>query len=577
MPLTKSTVLAFCLAIPVSTVSAAEPQEHEQIARGLRQAVTFFTRDVASHGGYLWAYSADLKKREGEARVTGAAVWVQPPGTPSVGMALLELSRATDDPFYFDAARDAAQALVQGQLRSGGWDYRIEFEENPRKKYAYRTDTGRTGARNTTTLDDNTTQSALTFLMEFDRDTKFQDQKVHEAVTYALKSLLKAQYPNGAWPQRYSEFPDPEKFPVVAANYPKTWSRTYPKKDYRTYYTFNDNSIADMVRVMFLASEVYNAPEYRRAALKAGDFIVLAQMPEPQPGWAQQYTTDMQPAWARKFEPPAVTGGESQGILRTLLTIYRETGDEKYLAPVPKALAWLKRSQRDDGRLARFYELQTNKPLYFTKDYQLTYSDADMPTHYGFIVSSGVDRLTSEYQRLKALPKDQRKPNNQRKPPRLTNGLRRRALALVQSLDKRGAWVEDGRLKHQDADDDTRRVIECRTFIRNINALSDYMAACAPLDRRNRRQALAVLVESRRLATRTATSRRATRMCLGESFARRMPKKSPSRGRLPVVRFLSPECNIRWSRSRRPFGTGRSAGRRPNAENRRPRAPATQR
>ena len=38
-------------------------------------------------------------------------------------------------------------------------------------------------------------------------------------------------------------------------------------------------------------------------AERAGDFILAAQMPEPQPAWAQQYDAAMHPAWARKFEP----------------------------------------------------------------------------------------------------------------------------------------------------------------------------------------------------------------------------------------------------------------------------------
>jgi hypothetical protein len=54
------------------------------------------------------------------------------------------------------------------------------------------------------------------------------------------------------------------------------------------------------------------------------------------------------------------------------------------LEPVPRAIAYLKRSRLPDGRLARFYELRTNRPLYFTKDYKLTFSDADVPTHYAF-------------------------------------------------------------------------------------------------------------------------------------------------------------------------------------------------
>src|SRR5690606_15434487 len=101
-----------------------------------------------------------------------------------------------------------------------------------------------------------------------------------------------------------------------------------------------------------------------------GDFIRLAQLPKPQPAWAQQYDADMHPAWARKFEPPAVSGAESQGVLRILMALYRRTGERRFLEPIPRALRYLKASRRDDGRLARFYELGTNRPLYLTTKYE---------------------------------------------------------------------------------------------------------------------------------------------------------------------------------------------------------------
>src|SRR5690242_5130579 len=79
------------------------------------------------------------------------------------------------------------------------------------------------------------------------------------------------------------------------------------------------------------AARIYNEPKYRAVAEKGGEFILLAQMPDPQPAWAQQYDREMHPAWARAFEPPAVTGGESQGIMKTLLVLFQETGNRKYL------------------------------------------------------------------------------------------------------------------------------------------------------------------------------------------------------------------------------------------------------
>src|SRR4029077_9180464 len=104
---------------------------------------------------------------------------------------------------------------------------------------------------------------------------------------------------------------------------------------------------------------------YRAAAERGGAFLILAQMPEPQPAWAQQYDRKMHPVWDRKFEPPAITGLESQDALETLLLLHRKTGDRKYLAPIPRALDYLKKSRLPDGRIARFYELKTNRPFYF--------------------------------------------------------------------------------------------------------------------------------------------------------------------------------------------------------------------
>jgi hypothetical protein len=218
----------------------------------------------------------------------------------------------------------------------------------------------------------------------------------------------------------------------------------------------------------------------RAAAAKAGDFMLLAQMPEPQPGWAQQYDVNMQPTWARKFEPASITGGESQGVMQTLLKIYRETGDKKYLEPLPRALAYYRRSLLADGRLARFYELKTNRPLYFTKKYELTYDDGDMPTHYGFKVGSRLDAIAREYERLRRAQPEELKRPQKGAVPTLTDSLRKQVKGVLAALDERGAWVTPGSMRKQGADDSTRRVIECQTFIRNIGTLSDYLAATRP-------------------------------------------------------------------------------------------------
>lgn len=487
--------LLVALLLPVANSRGDEREQlRPRALQALDQATRFFREQVAVSGGYVWRYSEDLSRREGEGKVGGTTVWVQPPGTPSIGEAYLAAWRATGDRQYLEAARETALALVQGQLASGGWDYRIEFAPAERARYAYRADQektskGRGELRNTTTLDDNTTQSAIRLLMHVDQALERQDAAIHQAVEYALHSLLAAQYPNGAWPQRFDGPPKADEFPVKRASYPESWSRTYPAKKYASYYTFNDNSLADVVDVMFEAAAWYDEPKYRAAAERAGGFILLAQMPDPQPAWAQQYDTDMHPAWARKFEPPSITGGESQGILRMLLRLYRETSDKKYLDPVPRAIAYLRDSRLPDGQLARFYELQTNKPLYFTKQYELTYSDADMPTHYGFKVSDSTRRLQQEYERLSQLsPEQLRGGETPSMRPIAKRGsgaspqLAAQVRQVIEDLDERGRWIEQGTLKTFGDDDPTRRVIDCRTFIKNVQTLCSYLVATHPAD-----------------------------------------------------------------------------------------------
>ena len=467
-------VILLLAALPV----AAQTPSRAEVAAALKKAATFYNEKVSPHGGYHFAYTEDLSYGRSEALDTPTNPEVQREGTPSAGDAFLRAWDATGDRYYLEAARRVAHAYVSGQVCSGGWDNGIEFDPAKRVQFAYRVD-GNCDAAGVTDLDDNLTQSAVRFLVRVDKELNFADEKIHAAAIYALDSLVKAQYPIGAWPQRFRESPDPAKFPVKRASYPESWPRKWPGQRYQAHYTFNDNSIVDMIDAMLEAARVYNEPKYLASAEKGGQFILLAQMPDPQPAWAQQYDAEMHPAWARVFEPPSVTGGESQGILRMLMTLYGETGNRKYLEPVPRALAWLKSSvfvaQAGPGRetramLARFYELKTNRPLYVTKGtrvsvkgaptklvdgYELTYSPSSVITHYVLLQSAGgLPGLEAEYKRVSSAPTASlRRPVTLRglspwserpRERRAAAELGPRVREVIAAMDGRGAWVETG-------------------------------------------------------------------------------------------------------------------------------------
>jgi PelA/Pel-15E family pectate lyase len=482
-------MVALCL--PATLLAQAGPSRDE-VLRAMRQAASFYLNKVATGGGYHFYYASDLSYGRSESAEGPTQIEFQRAATPVVTLAYLEAFDATGDRLFLDAARAAGNAYLSGQLCSGGWDYLVEFDAEKRKEYQYRSDNNcGSDKRGLTTLDDNVTQSAVRVLMRLDKALGFKDKEIHDAVTFALDRLIEAQYPIGAWPQRFSAPPDHSKFPIKRASYPASWDRKWPGPDYRMHYTFNDNSISDMIDAMLEAARIYNEPRYKASAEKGGQFMLLAQMPDPQPAWAQQYDANMHPAWARIFEPPSVTGGESQGIMQTLMLLYRETGDRKYLEPVPRALAYLKKSilppvDRDvEARsripkgspvLARFYELKTNRPLYITKGsrlvtagqgsrlvdgYELSYSDESSITHYGVLTSgAGLARIEKQYNALvQADPKTIRRserltdlsPWSEETPPKLPKApMAEKARQIISAMDPRGAWVTEGSIGKAD-------------------------------------------------------------------------------------------------------------------------------
>ncbi|MDP7050614.1 MAG: pectate lyase, partial [Verrucomicrobiota bacterium] len=93
-----------------------------------------FMRSISAEGGYLWRYSSDLKLVAGEVKASRTMIWIQPPGTPSVGEAFLKAYEATGDAYLLDCALAVGDCLAMSQLASGGWDYRFDFA-SPQRWY----------------------------------------------------------------------------------------------------------------------------------------------------------------------------------------------------------------------------------------------------------------------------------------------------------------------------------------------------------------------------------------------------------------------------------------------------------
>jgi PelA/Pel-15E family pectate lyase len=465
-------------------------------ARTTLTRATEYLRSISEEGGYLWRYAADMKRRAGEEIATPTQVWVQPPGTPSMGQTFLHAYAVTRDARYLDAARAAADALARGQLESGGWDYLIEFDPAQRARWKYRVDpphatagpTTNAAPRNTSTFDDDNTQSALQFLLAFVDVAKAgpadpRDGRIRETLEYGLKRMLDAQYPIGAWPQRWTgDAHDPKQFPVLDATIPKEYPREQPTGSYYQHYTLNDNTQRDCIQTLLDAHRRTGKAEYLEAARHGADFLLRAQLPEPQPVWAQQYDAAMHPAWARAFEPPAATAGESVGAINMLIDFYLQTGDEKYIKRIPEAIAWYKRSQISPGRWARLYELTTNRPIYGDRDKKIHYTleelSAERRTGYNWQNNWGTAVIEHAEAVLKAgrekwLADHADKPLSAEERTSRANAMEPRVREIISQLDTQGRWLSNNASRPFQGDQGPW--VEMQRAENNLRTLCEYL------------------------------------------------------------------------------------------------------
>ncbi|MEL6108500.1 MAG: pectate lyase [Planctomycetota bacterium] len=475
-----------CLLIPCMSAEGKAPSV-AKAEESMKRAGSYFANRVATQGGYVYFYSLDLQRRWGEGVASPDQIWVQPPGTPTVGIAFLHAFDATGDEEYLNAGVAAARALIYGQLRSGGWTNSVDFNPKGERVADYRNGKGR--GKNNSSLDDGQTQSAICLLVRADKATEFKDRQIHDASLLAIKSLLAAQFPNGGFPQVWT---GPVKSqPKRTANYPTyDWRTEGRLKNYWDMYTLNDNVCGYVADALIEAHQTYRSPVLMQSIQRLGEFLLSAQMPDPQPGWAQQYNYEMQPIWARKFEPPGVSGDETQEVIETLMKIALATENAKYLGPIPKALAYLRRSELPDGQLARFYELETNRPLYMRrngKQYSLTYSDAKLPGHYGWKTRNRVKELDARYQMLLRsfeagkLQSTKESLGSSFAVGPLNRGFRPDEIAnVIETLDAEGRWIstyDGGRLVGQPKMAVGSKYLSSEVFSRNLMALADYLRA----------------------------------------------------------------------------------------------------
>jgi len=400
-------IFIVCAAMPVH----AQKQNKKLLDQALavmEKATGYMVDTVSTNGGYVWYYLPDLSRRWGEMEAYDTMIWVQPPGTTSMGHLFLDAYHATGNKLYWEAAEKAANAIIWGQLDCGGWNYIVDFAGDRSLKKWYDT-IGKNGWRleefqhyyGNATFDDDVSSDAAKFLLRMYLENL--DPKYKYPLDRAINFVLESQYPVGGWPQRY-----PLRYEFVH----------HGKPDYTSYFTFNDDVVWENVNFLIQCYLTLGEQRFLDPIYRGMNFYIITRQGEPQPGWGQQYTMDLKPAGARTYEPNALLPGYTAVHVRLLMRFFRLTGETKFLAGIPAALDWLDRcrlpeSMTGNGRYTHpvFVEIGTGKPLFVHRKgsnviygfYYINNSD-DLPNvHYGMKERIDVDQLRREYEAVRKL------------------------------------------------------------------------------------------------------------------------------------------------------------------------------
>lgn len=318
--------------------------------------------------------------------------------------------------YQTDEAARIADQVVLFQKENGGWEKNIDMalmltQKEKADLLAKRADISET------TIDNRTSYSQVAFLGKVITASLLKTSppnnfpKYKEAFNKGVDYLLAAQYENGGFPQFY---------PL--------------RKGYYTHITFNDDAMIGVLRVLrdiARKDDDYKfVDEQRRAkaeaaVAKAIPLILKLQVmiDGTKTVWAPQYDENtLQPAWARKFEPPCLTAGESVGVVRFLMG---EKPTPEITEAIEAAINWYRTNQitgiswqRKNGEnavvkikdappiWARFYEMNTMKPIFIGRDsvirYDVSEIEAERRNGYAWYVTEPNELLNKDYPKWKA-------------------------------------------------------------------------------------------------------------------------------------------------------------------------------
>ena len=307
-----------------------------------------------------------------------------------------------------------AENMLIYQRTVGGWpkavgDVKVDYHKHLSEPA--RMATIEDASRNDATLDNNATYKEINYLVKAFKATSNKAYLL--SAERGIRYLLKAQYPNGGWPQYY---PDSSL--------------------YRSQITYNDDAMINTLNTLYDVAYKINgfdvvSPELRapasQAVEKGIDCILKTQIRVngKLTVWAQQYNhKTLQPEMARKFELVGLSGEESVDIIRFLMRLNNPSPAIK--AAIANGVEWfkavkitgfkvedIKDSAQPTGRdriliedpssviWARYYEIGTNKPFFSgrnsVKVYDMKLIENERRAGYAWYGSWPQALLTKEY------------------------------------------------------------------------------------------------------------------------------------------------------------------------------------
>lgn len=280
--------------------------------------------------------------------------------------------------FASQQAKDIAENVLLYQRNIGGWPKNIQMQQLLSKQQKQELIDLKSSTHDVTT-DNGATVQEMIFLSKMYR--QIPDERYKNAFLKGVDYLLEAQYDNGGWPQFY---------PL--------------KKGYYTHITYNDDSMFNILSLFKNLKEdtgVYSIKPAQETidkistAFDKGINCILKTQYKQHgvlTSWCAQHDENtFQPAKARAYELPSLSGQESANLVLLLMAIDKPSPAIK--TAIESAVKWFEkvkitgikelRQFNEKGRIiskkivndetappiwARFMELDDNRPFFCDRD-----------------------------------------------------------------------------------------------------------------------------------------------------------------------------------------------------------------